>query len=283
MTQHPSVSVIMTVYNGEKYVSQAIHSIRTQSLPDFEFVIVDDGSNDRTPELLAEAQTKDSRLKVILAARLGRAKALNLAWSQAKGLYIANLDADDLAEPERLAKQVDFLRRHPDIGLLGTACRVLDAKKENERVVVQALADADLRRRLVRQNPFVHSSVMIPRPVLESLGGYNERFPICIDYELWVRLAHKYRLANLPEVLTAKRVHPQAYFQRRILTWEKCKARIMIRWRAWRTLSHSASDLRFVVVEPVGRWLFSWAGAVSGLNNPLPKPSVVIEGEYELK
>ncbi|HMR63834.1 MAG TPA: glycosyltransferase [Anaerolineae bacterium] len=283
MTLQPSVSVMMTVYNGEKYVSQAIHSIRRQSLADFEFVIVDDGSTDRTPELLAEAQARDSRLKVITAARLGRAKALNLAWREASGAYIANLDADDLAEPARLERQLAYLQQQPDIGLLGTACRVLDNKKESERVVYQPLTDAELRRRLVRQNPFVHSSVMMPRRVLESLGGYNEHFRISVDYELWVRLAQKYRLANLPDVLTAKRVHSQAYFQRRILTWDKCKARIVIRWQAWRALSNSAMDFRFVVLEPVSRWFFSWASNASRFNPPPPKCSMMIEGEYEPK
>ena len=106
----------MTVYNGERYLSEAIRSIQSQSLSDFEFVIVDDGSEDRTPEILREAQA-DSRIRVISKPRLGRARALNVAWTNACGTYIANLDADDIAYPSRLEKQLGFLRQHREIGL----------------------------------------------------------------------------------------------------------------------------------------------------------------------
>jgi glycosyltransferase involved in cell wall biosynthesis len=240
----PAVSVIMTVYNGERYLAQAIDSIRRQSLDDFEFVIVDDGSEDRTPEILAEAQT-DPRIKVILQPRLGRARALNLAWTHTKGAYVANLDADDLAEPIRLEKQFNFLQQHPQVGLLGTAWRQLNENTKDEWLLRPPLTDPELRNVLLRRNPFLHSSVMIPRHVLEEVGGYNERFHVSIDYELWVRIACHYRLANLPDILAVQRTHRQAYFCR-FLLWERYKPHVMIRWCAWRRFSRSAAELRFV-------------------------------------
>ena len=246
MTGPPTVSVIMTVYNGQRYLAQAIDSMRRQSLNDFEFVIVDDGSEDRTAEILAEAQEADPRIRVIPQPHLGRARALNLAWSHTRGLYIANLDADDMAEPYRLEKQYAFLQQHPEVGLLGTASRVRYEDTGYESLKRPPITDPELRRALVRRNPFRHSSIMLPRRVLEEVGGYNERLKVAIDYDLWVRIGSHYRLANLQEVLAIKRKHRQAYF-RRFVFWERYKTHVEIRWHAWRRFSLPLADLRFIL------------------------------------
>ena len=236
----------MTVYNGEQYLAQAIDSIRGQSLKDFEFVIVDDGSSDRTAAILEEAQEADPRVEVISPPRLGRARALNMAWTHAKSRYIANLDADDLAHPERLERQIAFLQRHPEVGLLGTASRALDEDTGIESLVSPPLTDPELRRELVRRNPFHHSSIMIPRRVLREVGGFNEKLVVAIDYELWVRIGCRYRLANLPDVLSVKRSHRQAYF-RRFIFRKRYKINASIRWRAWRQFSLPLTDIRFIL------------------------------------
>jgi glycosyltransferase involved in cell wall biosynthesis len=250
-----TVSVIMTVYNGERYLAQAIDSIRRQTLGNFEFIIVDDGSDDRTPEILAEAQA-DPRVKVIRQRRIGRTRALNVAWTQATGTYIANLDADDLAEPDRLEKQVTFLQQHPNVGLLGTACKILNEKKGEVRVVHHPLTDRQLRRGLVRRNAFVHSSVMIPSDVMHEVGGYDHRFQKSHDYELYIRIARRYQLANLAEVLTLKRKHASANFSPNGLMWPLARDHVLVRWQAWKYFSRSLPELRFVVLEPIGKWLY---------------------------
>ena len=250
MTKMPAVSVIMTVYNGERYLAQAIDSIRQQGLHDFDFVIVDDGSEDRTPEILAQAGI-DPRIKVISQPRIGRARALNVAWTHAKGQYIANLDADDLAEPNRLEKQLTFLQQHLEVGLLGTACKVLDEYTGNARIKRPLLTDPELRGGLVQKNQFVHTTVMIPRRVLEDVGGYSECFRVAVDYELWVRIACRYQLANLPDVLNVKRKHRRAYFHHKFPFWERHKTHAAIRWYAWRSLSLHVTDLYFVL-DPIG-------------------------------
>jgi glycosyltransferase involved in cell wall biosynthesis len=260
MTKTPAVSVIMTVYNGQAYLAQAIESIRRQSLSDFELVIVDDGSDDRTPEILAQAQADDLRIKVISKPRVGRARALNVAWRQARGTYIANLDADDLAEPTRLEKQVAFLQQHPEVGLLGTACKYVRENTGQERLARRPLTDAELRAALVQYDPFVHSSVMMPRQVLEEIGGYNENFKVGIDYELWVRIACHYRLANLPEVLAVRRLDGDNYFLHRVSSWERCQSKMMIRWYAWRKFSGKTKDLYYVLLEPLAKWMNGWSG-----------------------
>ena len=106
----PAVTVIMTVYNGEIYLAEAIESVLTQTLSDFEFTIVDDGSDDGTPAILAEAE-QDPRVRVIRVGRIGRARALNVAWKNGSAAYVANLDADDRAEPQRLELQLREVRK----------------------------------------------------------------------------------------------------------------------------------------------------------------------------
>ena len=236
----------MTVYNGERYLIQALNSIRRQSLTDFEFVIVDDGSDDRTPSILAKAKAADPRIRIISMPHMGRASALKVAWTHASGLYVANLDADDMAEPDRLEKQSDFLQHNPEVGLVGTASRVLYEDTGNEMVRRPPTSDPELRRALVRHNPFQHSSVMIPRRVLEEVGGYNEDLVISIDYELWVRIGCHYRLANLADVLTVRRKHRRSQFSR-IAHWEKYKGHVAIRWRAWRRFRLPLMDIRFII------------------------------------
>ena len=257
MSTPPLVSVIMTVYNGEKFVEQAIESILRQSWPNFEFIIVDDGSEDSTQEILNRAEAGDPRIRVISYSRIGRAKALNLAWRQSQGSYIANLDADDWAEPERLEKQIAFLRQHPEIGLLGTSYRRLLEGTGEEQIVHCPSDDAELRNTLIRRNPFVHSSVMIPRSVLEEVDGYNENYRVAIDYELWIRIAMRYQIANLPDVLTIKRVNDVAYFRNGVARWVKFKANVAIRWYTWRHLARPLADLRFVMIEPLRKYLSS--------------------------
>ena len=254
MSRIPAVSVIMTVFNSHTYLTQAIDSIRQQTLDDFEFVIVDDGSEDDSAAVLASAKS-DPRIRVISQPHRGRVSALNLAWREAQGTYIANLDADDMAEADRLEKQVEFLRLHPGIGLLGTACRVLEEDTWNGVIWRYPNSNIELRNALIRFNPFVHSSAMIPRKVLKEVGGYNTSLNVAVDYELWARIACSYELANLNEVLTVKRRHQRAYFSHRISTWERYKTRIKIRWYIWRKLSRAPTDLRFVFVEPLASGL----------------------------
>lgn len=252
----PHVSVIMTVYNGEQFVADAIQSIQQQTLQDFEFIIVDDGSQDRTLEILAGFQT-DPRICVVAKPRLGRARALNVAWRQTRAAYIANLDADDLARPSRLEQQLSFLQQHPEVGLLSTDCQYLDEETGTARLVRVPQCDCEMRAELVRRNPITHSSVMMPRTVLENVGGYNETLPVSVDYDLWVRIASVYQVANLPEVLTVRRLRRHSYFHAGELSWPRYKAHLSIRWRAWYHFSRRLPALRYVLLDPTKQLLAS--------------------------
>lgn len=247
---NPAVSIIMTVYNGEQYLEQTIESIRCQTLTHFECVIVDDGSQDRTPELLARETQNDPRFKVIYSKHLGRAKALNLAWKTAYGQWIANLDADDSCEPKRLEEQLNFLQQHPDIGLVGTAWNYVDPQGKYLSSEHPPLDNQVLRKGLIRHIQFCHSSVMMPRFALENIGGYNEQIQVAIDYDLCVRIARSYPVANLPQILTTKRLRPVTFFSR-IKVWQRYRTVVAIRWKAWQSFSGSLIDLLYVL-NPIG-------------------------------
>ena len=202
----PGVSVVMAVYNAEPWLSEAVESVLGQTFGDFEFVVIDDGSSDATPEILRRFH--DSRLRVTRQHQSGQTPALNHALRLSQGALIARMDGDDVALPDRLARQVAFLDAHPEVGLLGTACHEISASGAVLRTITPPGDDHAVRRLLIRKNPFTHSSVMFRRAVLDASGWYDERFVVAQDYDLWLRMSRLTRLANLSEPLVLRRLAP---------------------------------------------------------------------------
>lgn len=202
----PRVSVVMGVYNGERWLHEAVDSVLGQTLDDFELIVIDDGSTDSTAEIL-EAY-RDPRLRVTRQPQAGLTVSLNRLARQASAPLVARLDADDVALPERFARQVAFLDAHPEVGLLGTGCHDVDPAGRALRTYRPPEGDSEIRRALIRRNPFVHSSVMARRDALERAGFYDETLPVAQDYDLWVRLSRVTRMANLPEPLVLRRFTP---------------------------------------------------------------------------
>jgi glycosyltransferase involved in cell wall biosynthesis len=200
----PAVSVLMGVRDGAPWVVQAIESILGQTFGDLELIVVDDGSTDDTPMLLTRIQ--DPRLAVERQAPSGLTRALGRALARARAPLIARLDADDVARPDRLAQQTAYLAGHPEVGLLGSAARVVDASGREVGEIRPPEDDAGLRRALIRRNPFVHSSIVARRPLVTRAGGYDPAFPVAQDYDLWLRLTALTRLGNLPEPLVTRRL-----------------------------------------------------------------------------
>ncbi len=201
----PRVSVVMSVYNEERYVGQAIESILRQTFEDFELVVVDDGSADRTPMILKSYG--DPRMKIYHQPNRGQSSALNRGIRCASGCYIARMDGDDISLPERLERQTSFLDAYPEVGLVGAWCLKVDERTGHERVQTLPEEDAAIRRFMRIDNPFIHSSVMIRKAVLDRVGLYHEGL-IWQDYELWVRIARHHRMANIGEPLIIRRKHP---------------------------------------------------------------------------
>ncbi len=202
----PKVSVVMSVYNGERFLSKAAESIINQSFGDFEFIIVDDCSTDGTPEILNSLLQKDSRVKVLKNnGNEGLAKSLNTAINESEGEYIARMDSDDISLSDRLEKQVNFMENNPDTVLLGTAYYEID--KDGNKLSRNQFPsiDSDLRKILIKLNPFCHTSVIMRHSALSKAGLYNEEISKAQDYDLWFRLANTGELANLPEHLVKRR------------------------------------------------------------------------------
>jgi glycosyltransferase involved in cell wall biosynthesis len=206
MDTKPLVSVLMPVFNGEKYLAEAIWSILNQSFRDFEFIIIDDGSTDATWAILNSYT--DQRLRLVQnVENLGHTKALNKGLVLAQGEYIARMDADDISRPERLARQLDFLETHPEIGVLGTWVQIMGRYGDTSHTIQFPTEHGVLRWCLCFYDPIVHPSVMMRREIVERVGGYNSDMRHAEDYDLWRRLSHMNRLSNLPEVLLYLRKH----------------------------------------------------------------------------
>ena len=225
------VSVLMSVRNGAPWVRAAVESLLAQTLADLEVIVIDDGSTDTTPDVLASL--RDPRLVVERLEHAGLTRSLNRALARATAPLVARLDADDVALPERFALQRAYLDAHPDVGLLGTGAREVDVSGREVAVVRPPADDAAIRRALIRANPFVHSSVMMRRTVLDQAGGYDESLPVAQDYDLWMRMSRLTRLANLPEPLVIRRLTPGRVSATR--DDDRLRAEARVRWQAvWR-------------------------------------------------
>jgi cellulose synthase/poly-beta-1,6-N-acetylglucosamine synthase-like glycosyltransferase len=201
----PRVTVLMPVYNEQRHVLAAVQSVLSQTFTDLELVVVDDGSVDATPAVLATLS--DPRLVVLRQENKGMAAALNAGASRARGEYVARMDADDISLPHRIARQVEWLDAHPEIALLGTAFRRIDGDGNGVGVTRMLTSHDELRRDLFTCSPFGHGTIMIRTAVLAASGGYDGSFWPAEDYDLWRRVMAGSRAANLPEVLYEYRVH----------------------------------------------------------------------------
>jgi glycosyltransferase involved in cell wall biosynthesis len=204
----PLLSAIITVFNGEEYLAEAIQSLLSQTFKDFELIIVNDGSTDGTAKIIQRYAAGDSRIRFIDLSRVGRVGALNIGCRQAQGEYIAIMDADDISLPHRFEYQIDFLRKNVGVALLGTGVQKVDKDGRSFATVIFPLNCEEIRERLKSQGCFAHSTVVMAKDAVLAVGGYRKAFPPAEDYDLWLRLAENYEVANLPQALVMYRVHP---------------------------------------------------------------------------
>ncbi|WP_408588303.1 glycosyltransferase [Novosphingobium sp.] len=203
-TDNPRISVALSVYNGERFLAQAIESVLGQTCGDFEFLILDDGSRDATPAIIADHAARDPRIRPIVRENRGLVASLNQLLAEARAPLVARMDADDLCLPERLGRQLAYLDAHPEIGVLGTWTEDIDELGGPHPVLApdHPLGHEDFLRAVELSLPLLcHPAVMYRRDVVLSVGGYHGAFRHCEDLDLWLRLAAVTRIANLPERL----------------------------------------------------------------------------------
>jgi glycosyltransferase involved in cell wall biosynthesis len=226
----PSISVVMAVYNGERYLAAAVESVLAQTYRDFEFLIVDDGSTDRSGAMLRDYAARAPRVRLIARPNKGLTKSLNEAIGLAQGEFVARMDADDVSMPERFEQQVRYLREHPDCVCVGSRVALIDPYG----AVVQPVTDHKLTHDEIDAEllqgigwAIVHPAAMIRRDALQRVDGYHEEFRTSQDLDLFLRLAEIGRLANLPEPLVQYRQHFESVNYARHEEQTRVKGRIV--------------------------------------------------------
>jgi hypothetical protein len=206
----PLVSVVMVIRDIERFLAEAIESILSQSFRDFEFIIVDFGSTDKSKDIAACYAAKDSRIRLSEISPCGYIAAKIAACLLPKSRYIAIQDADDVSLPERLKAEVDFMEKHPQVGLLGGAVQWIDSQGN---FLTSAddypTEDHEIRSVLKARNAFWHPTVLILREAYLRAGGYRVPSSPSDDYDLWLRISEHYQCANLKQVVLKYRIHPQ--------------------------------------------------------------------------
>ena len=202
----PKISVILPIYNAQAFIADAVNSVLTQSFQDFELILIDDASSDRTPEILAGMS--DPRICIIHHdANRGLVTSLNEGLRLASGNFIARMDHDDIALPNRFSRQLTFLEQHSSIGVVGTGYRLIDGVGSLGLSYRPPVMHEEISWAMSFLCPLAHPTVMARRDLLIAHGGYNESAAYAEDYDLWERLSRQVKFANLPEPLLLLRKH----------------------------------------------------------------------------
>ncbi len=200
----PAVSVAMSVYNGERFLDEAIASVLAQSFADFEFLVLDDGSTDGSRRIIESHAARDPRIRTILRENRGLVASLNQLLAEARAPLIARMDADDVCLPQRFERQFAFLAENPDYGVIGSWSEDMDELGHPFRLKGgdHPTTHEDFIASIGTTRPLMcHPAVLYRRDVVLAVGGYHAAFRHCEDLDLWLRLASVTRLASLPERL----------------------------------------------------------------------------------
>jgi len=203
----PQVSVVLPVYNSERYLAAAVASILQQTFADFEVLAIDGGSSDRSLDILREFASRDPRVRVVKQEGKGLVGALNQGLAMARGEFLARMDADDIAHPERFARQVAFLRKNTAIAVVGSAMTLIDGDGRRVRDIDYPVEPAAVARALEDGSALAHPAVMMRRETVVRTGGYRPVLDFAEDYDLWLRMSEQAQLANLPDRLLSYRHH----------------------------------------------------------------------------
>lgn len=204
----PLVSVVMVACNVDRFLGEAIESILGQTFREFEFIIVDFGSTDNTKSIISKYVAGDNRVKFHEIPHCGLAEARNAACSLAQTKYIAVMDADDVSVPNRLAWEADFLEKHPEVGVLGGAVEWIDATGRALISWGNPLGDSEIQSALLECCPLWQPTVLMRRDAFVAVGGYRPPFASAEDYDMWLRMAERFQIANLKQVVVKYRIHP---------------------------------------------------------------------------
>ena len=210
----PKISVIMSVYNGMPFLKEAVESVLKQTYKNFEFIIIDDGSKDKSWQHLKSL--KDARIKIIKNKKnLGLAASLNKALRHTLGDYVARMDADDVSYPERLTTQIKYMEKNPQIDICGSFVSVIDKDGKIIGQIKKPLTDSKIKKELFWLPPLLHPTWFARKEVFEKLNGYDEKWDYVEDFEFLTR-ARDFTMANIPKNLVLFRSQATRRSQARI-------------------------------------------------------------------
>ena len=242
---NPRLSVIMSVYNMADSVARGVESILNQTFHDYEFIIIDDGSTDDTLKILHEYENSDSRIRLFsFHSNVGLPRALNYGIKQARSDIIVRMDADDFAFPHRLQTQIDFLNKHPDVGVVGANFVRFYMDTQEEASFVLPETDEEISRALSFRNAMCHPCVAIRKKCFGRYGYYDEKFIRMQDYELWMRWRGRVQFYNIQQPLMRLYSYKQGWEARkRVGRLQILKYDVACRWKNLLSSDHRTLDM----------------------------------------
>lgn len=273
----PEISVVMSVYNGEIFLKEAIESILSQSFTNFEFIIINDGSKDATERVIQEYAQQDNRIKIISRENRGLVASLNEGVNIARSELIARMDADDIALPDRLNIQYKFMRDNHNVVCVGADPIIIDEDGEELTRLTTPSDNNKIQQQLLSGHcPLEHPSVMFRRSVALSVGGYRKAFETAEDYDLWLRMGELGELANIQLPLLKYRylntsISAKNQKQQALMTRKACEEAWKRRGvnstftatNEWRQTDSKDSKYKFAM--KFGWWAFSYPNKVAAI------------------
>lgn len=221
MLKKPLISVVMPAYNVDRYIAQAIESILNQTFKDFELIIINDASSDNTAKIIQGYKKRDKRVRVLNnKTHLLIAASLNKAVNLSRAEIIARMDADDISLLNRLKLQYSFLKKNPDIAVVGGDIVIIDKDGKEISKREYPTASADLKKTMFRYSPFAHPVVMFRKKIFLEFGGYNLKMIPCEDIDLWFKIGSKYKFASIPEYVLQYRILPDSSSNKNLIPLE---------------------------------------------------------------
>lgn len=234
-SQKINISILISIYNGEKFINRCFESIKKQTFGDFEVICVDDFSTDRSLKKMKKWQNIFGEEKFLIIENqenLGLTKSLNKALKKAQGEFIARIDVDDTWQEKKLEKQIEFLEKNKKYAIVG--CNHINFYKNNKKRIYLPETHEKISKNLFRRNPFAHSCILARTKLIKNLGGYNEKIKYGQDYELWLRCFPKTKFYNLQEFLCTRSVEAGISVEKQnAQMWQSIKTRFkyILRYR----------------------------------------------------
>ena len=255
MRYKPLVSVILPVYNAQKYLAEAIESILSQTLKDFELILINDASTDNTLTIINSFKKKDKRIRVIHNKKnLLMAQSLNLGIKKAKADLIARMDQDDISLPERLEIQYKFLKSHPDIAIVGNDIFIIDEKGNIIGKRTYPITSSGLKYIMFRYSPFAHPTVMFLKLAYQKVKGYDPETYPCDDIDFWFRLGKEYKFASIPKRLFKYRLTITSSSHNNVLKTEVMGFKIKLKAIKKYKYKPTVFDIIYNIIQFVTAW-----------------------------